>query len=62
MKCIAQYKREEPDTILGEKIIITQIYSSFNKEEIDKVEQYCKENIGDGLVTELEGEQNETDN
>jgi len=57
MKLLIQYKRENPDTILGEKIIITQIYSSFDKEEIDKVEQYCKENIGDGLVTELKGEQ-----
>lgn len=56
MKLLTQYKRENPDTVLGEKITIVQTYSSFNKEKIDKLEQYCKEHIGYVLVTELKEE------
>lgn len=56
MKLFTQYKRENPDTIVGEKITITQTYSSFNQEEIDKLEQECKEHIGNGLMTELKGD------
>ena len=55
MRMFTQYKRENPDTILGEKITIIQTYSSFNKDEIDELEQKCKENIGNGIVTETEG-------
>lgn len=58
MKLFTQYKRENPDTILGEKITIIQTYSSFNKDEIDDFERNCKTLIGDGLVTELKGENN----
>lgn len=29
------WKRNEPDTVCGESITLTIIYSSFNKEEID---------------------------
>lgn len=57
MRILTQYKREKPDTISGEKISIIQTYSSFNKEEIDKLEQDCKERIGFGLVAEVKGEQ-----
>lgn len=55
MRMFTQYKRENPDTILGEKITIIQTYSSFNKDEIDELEQKCKENIGNGIETEMEG-------
>ena len=58
MKAFAQYKREEPDTILGEKITIITTYSSFDKEEIDEIEQYCKENIGNGLFADIREEDN----
>ena len=56
MKLFTQYKRENPDTILGEKITVIQTYSSFDKDEIDKLEQDFKKHIGDGLVAELKGE------
>ena len=59
MKLLTQYKRENPDTILGEKITIIQTYSSFNKDEIDELEQRCKDSIGDGLMTELRGDKND---
>lgn len=56
MKLLIQYKRENPDTICGEKITIFQTYSSFDKDEIDRLEQECKDNIGVGLVSEVKGE------
>ncbi len=56
MKLFTQYRRENPDTVFGEKITIIQTYSSFNRDEIDKLEQDCKEHIGDGLMAELKGE------
>ena len=62
MRIFTQYKRENPDTIHGEKITVIQTYSSFDKNEIDKLEQDFKKYIGDGLVAELKGENNETDN
>ena len=59
MKLFTQYKRKNPDAILGDKITVIQTYSSFDKDEIDKLEQYFKQSIGDGLVAELKGEKNE---
>jgi len=55
MKLLIRYERENPDTIIGEKLTITHIYSSFNKDEIDEMEQKCKDAIGNGLMTELKG-------
>ena len=56
MKVFIQYKRENPDTILGEKITLIQTYSSFNQDEIDELEQDFKENIGNGIMAEMKGE------
>ena len=53
MKIFVQYKRNNPDTIIYENLTITYTYSSFNKDEIDELEQKCKDYISDGLMTEL---------
>ena len=50
MKVTVHYERYEPDTILGEKIEVRVVYSSKDKEEIDKIEQNLQENIGAGIV------------
>ena len=54
MKLQAKYKRHLPDTILGEKIEVTYIYSSFDGREIDAVEEQLKQTIGDGIIGEVE--------
>lgn len=45
MKVTQSWKRNEPDTISGESITLTTIYSSFDKEEIDDLEQKMPKGI-----------------
>lgn len=52
MNCTISWKRLKPDTISGEKIEVKMVYSSMMPEEIDKMEEYCKQNIGSGIVIE----------
>ena len=59
MKCFTQYRRELADTVNGEKIIVTTIYSSFDKEEIDNLEEQLKEKIQSGLIYELKRRTND---
>ena len=62
MKSYTTYERLMPDTFSGERIKISTIYSSFNKDEMDDFEEtYCKHYIGFGrgcenVTLEKEGE------
>lgn len=49
--------RLTPTTIAGEQIAITTIYSSQNKEEIDKLEQSLRQTIGSGIYGECKGDE-----
>ena len=59
MKCYATWRREKPDTTSGEKIIMTQVFTSFDKQEIDKLEETLKETIKSGIFTDFEVKTNE---
>lgn len=50
MKCVTTYERLMPDTICGEGIKLTQVYSSFDIREIDELEENLKKTIGNGVV------------
>ena len=39
MKSYTTWKRNKPDTITGESLTITIVYTSFNKEDIDELEK-----------------------
>ena len=53
MKSLITYERLLPDTISGERIRVISTYSSFNKAEIDKYEEWCKKYIHEGIVGEV---------
>ena len=53
MKCFTQYTRGNPNTINGEQLIVTAIYSSFNKEEIDALEKKLSETIAFGVLADV---------
>lgn len=59
MTSFTQFQRCEPDTISGEKIILTQTFSSFDKQEIDRLEKMLRETIGSGRITEYKGKESE---
>ena len=42
MKCVTTYERLMPDTICGEGIKLTQVYTSFDIREIDELEENLK--------------------
>lgn len=48
------YKRNEPNTIHGHSLTITKVYTSFDQAEIDTMEDWAKEMIGDGIVRVLD--------
>ena len=52
MKMQINYKRHLPDTILGSKIEVTYVYSSFNDAEIDKLEEKLQAQIGAGIIAD----------
>lgn len=52
MRTETTYKRLNPDTIHGDMIIIQTLYSSFDSEEIDALEDSLKNHIGAGIVNE----------
>lgn len=52
MKCLTTYQRLNPDTVCGEIIIVTQRYTSFEKKEIDILEERFKKTIGSGIRSE----------
>lgn len=53
MRITTQYKRCEPDTATGYKIILTQVFSSFDPEEIDMVEDTFRAIYGSGAISEI---------
>ena len=61
MKIQVKYKRHLPDTILGEKLEVTYVYSSFDGREVDAMEEQVRKAIGDGLIGEVEIPREEND-
>lgn len=53
MRTYISYQRLEPDTINGETLKVTQVYSSHDKSEIDKLEESLQKQIGNGLIGEI---------
>jgi hypothetical protein len=53
MKSYTTYERLMPDTICGEGIKLTQVYTSFDIREIDELEEDLKKAIGSGVVFEF---------
>ena len=54
MKCFTQYTRLSPDTINGEKLVVTATYSSFDKSEIDELEKKLNDTIAFGIQADVE--------
>ena len=52
MKMQINYKRHLPDTLLGEKLEVTYVYSSFDGREIDKLEEKLQAQIGAGIIAD----------
>lgn len=52
MKISTTYHRPDPDTVMGHKVILTQVYYSMDKREIDTVEGLFKAQYGNGTITE----------
>lgn len=48
------YHRAKPDTISGESLIVTTVYSSWDVKEIDALQRSFRDHIGSGLITEME--------
>jgi hypothetical protein len=58
LKTCTVWKRLEADNINGYAIQITQTLSSFNKDEIDQLEVWLKENFGYALISEVDTKEN----
>ena len=54
MKCFIGYSRLNTDTISGERIIVTQTYSTFDTAEMDRFEDYLRKNIASGISVEYD--------
>ena len=54
MRCFISYRRDNADTINGETLIVSQRYSTFNKAEMDRLEDYLKSSIGCGITVEYD--------
>ena len=52
MKTQLTYKRLNPTTVSGDCLEVKIIYSSFDTAEIDKMEEYYKQNVGYALITD----------
>jgi hypothetical protein len=53
MKQTITCERLKPTTVDGDIIKVSIYFSSFDKEEIDKLYDYLKDNIGTVLVSEV---------
>ena len=58
MRISIGFRRGEPDTILGEKLTLTYTYSSYDASEIDEIEKKLREQFGDGMFLNTEGDSN----
>ena len=54
MKVSISWRRDKPDSVNGEKLIVTQTYSSFNQAEINSMERTLQLQYGNGVVAEYE--------
>ena len=59
MRSFISYSKPKSDTINGYNISVTYTYSSFDKKEIEELEKYLKDKIGDGLLIESPEESEE---
>ena len=57
MKVNVRYERKPGDTVNGEMIIITNIYSTFDTAEMDRYENILKEHIGSGVQYDMDLDQ-----
>lgn len=53
MKISTTYERLMPTTADGHIIKVTQYYSSFDKDEIDRLQEDMKKQIGTGIISEV---------
>ena len=53
MKLSINYEELMPSTVAGYAIKISYIYSSFNKQEIDDLKAKLKDEIGTGIISEI---------
>lgn len=58
MNCSIKYERLDPDTVHGHMIRVIHLYSSFNKEDMDILEDELEKSIGAGIGGELESRWN----
>ena len=49
MKSLTTYTRHDPDTTSGHKLEVRILYTTFDKEEMDQLEENCRKVIGNGL-------------
>lgn len=52
MKVTISWHRDMPDTANGDKLVVTQVYSSWNQSEIDAMEKTLQLQYGSGAVME----------
>lgn len=52
MKVSISWHRDNPDTANGSKLVVTQVYSSWNQAEIDAMEKTLQLQYGSGVVAE----------
>lgn len=56
MKCFTSYRRFNADTINGEKLVVSITYTTFNSEEMEKLEESIRNTIKSGVVIEYNTE------
>ena len=61
MQIFTRYKRLLPDTVNGERLQVTTIYASYNKAEIDSLEETMKQTVGSGIVQTFEEDERRSD-
>ena len=59
MKLSINYEELMPTTVSGHAIKITYVYSSFDKEEVDKLKERLADEIGTGIVATIKVEDKE---
>ena len=58
MQITTTYERVEPTTSLGECFKVIQMYSSFDKAEIDEVEKFYQSVLKSATVMEVKADDN----
>ena len=53
MKCFTSYAKFHPDTTLGHRIVVTQMYTTFNEDEINALDEHLRDTIGSGVMTDF---------